>query len=127
MGFLQDQNPVVAPAPTGGRGLALTLDGKIPPQLLPSVPRVVTGMVGASATIIAGTGWTPTGGGGTYGVTFDTAFDTTPVVLASGTTGPNPFVAITAATASGFGAEVIESTTGSLQAQDWNFVAFETL
>lgn len=37
MGFLQDQNPVVAPAPSGGKGLALTRAGKIPPQLLPTL------------------------------------------------------------------------------------------
>lgn len=110
--------------PTGGQGLTLGLDGKVPVSVL---PRVVTGRVSLAGAVVAGTGWTAAHPGtGHWTVTFTVAFPAPPTLaLTAGSTGRIISYDPAALAAGGFGA-FMTTDAGVLDDQEWQFIAWTT-
>ena len=132
---------VVTPFPTTGQGLSLPVNG-VDPKLLKNFPNDVTkvlhgdgswsvvsspitGIVGSTGSITAGTGFSVSHTTGLYVVTFTTAYAAAPVVLVSILNGAGTLsckVSV-APTTTGFTMNIYNASGTNTDAP-WNFVSY---
>jgi hypothetical protein len=116
----------VAASPTAGQGLALDAKGKIPAGLVASTT-MVSGTVGATGTITAGTGFSVTNPStGVYNITFTKAMTSLPVVLVSGASAQaNRLFTVSSIATTGFTVNDADSAA-TVHGDPFSFLAIQT-